>query len=144
MCVIHLPLRARRVQNWRAVSRRSVRKASSRSCSAVWREAGARSPEPATPPLGWTGAASPLDRCPGRNVPTHLYPEQDWRGHPSAHISGMSFLLASKKMKKKKKKKENKNKEKKTEKKMTRATKPPNIRNVDSAGIKKKKKKKKK
>lgn len=59
-----------------------------RSCSAVWREAGARSPEPATSPLGWTGAASPLDRCPGRNVPTHLHTEQDWRGHPGAHLSG--------------------------------------------------------
>lgn len=56
--------------------------------SSVWREAGARSPEPAIPALGWTGAASPLDRCPGRNVPTHLHPEQDRRGHPGAHLSG--------------------------------------------------------
>lgn len=77
-----------------AVSRWSVHKAAARerSCSAVSREAGARSPEPAIPPLGWTGAASPLDRCPGRNVPTHLHTEQDWRGHPSAHLSGKSFL----------------------------------------------------
>lgn len=59
-------------------------------CCVVWK-AGARSPEPATPPLGWTGAASPLDRCPGRNVPTHLHPEQDWRGHTGAHLSGASF-----------------------------------------------------
>lgn len=64
-----------------------------RSCSPVWRETGARSPEPAAPPLGWTGAASPLDRCPGRNVPAHLHTKQDWRGHPSAHLSGRSGVF---------------------------------------------------
>lgn len=58
-------------------------------------KAGARSQEPAVPPLGWTRAASPLDRCPGRNVPTHLHTEQDWRGHPSAHLPGGSPTRAN-------------------------------------------------
>lgn len=55
-------------------------------------KAGARSPQPTSSALGWTGAARPLDRCAGRNVPTHLHPEQDRRGHPGAHLPG-TFMV---------------------------------------------------
>lgn len=93
MCVTALPARAaERAEHLSRGGPLRERGARERTCPAVRSEAGARSPEPAAPPLGWTGAASPLDRCPGRNVPTHLHTEQNWRGHPGAYLPGRTCL----------------------------------------------------
>lgn len=63
-----------------------------RSCPRARGEAGARRPEPATPALGWSGAARRLDGRPGRDVPPHLHSEQDRGGHPGAHLPGGGVL----------------------------------------------------